>query len=120
MTVLERNAHRSIRQRAIDRGAYVVTQSSPPAPTGTADQLWCFAGFFVAAELKPDGAGDLEDIQRARGVEVIAAGGVFAILRRVGDVDHLCDLLLAAQRNLDAFQPTMYIATTHPERPILR
>jgi hypothetical protein len=73
----EARLHRTDRDYAIQRGAYLVTQTSPPADSGTPDWLLCYRSIFIGFELKPDGNHPTK-IQLRRLHQIILAGGIAA------------------------------------------
>lgn len=73
----EARLHRTERDYAIQRGAYIVTQTSPPADNGTPDWLLCYRSVFIGFEIKPDGERPRK-IQLTRLANIVRAGGIAA------------------------------------------
>lgn len=113
----ERTIHAAGVHRLKQRGAYLVSQTSPPADAGTPDVLACYRGRFLAVEWKQPGQKPTP-VQHARAREILRAGGIYVVARSVADVDRALD---GIDRAVDATENALRAAAattrTHTLKP---
>lgn len=93
----ENRLHRACARILDRRGAYRLTQTAPPAPVGTPDEIACYRGYFLALELKTRGQSPTP-AQAAALRRAAQAGAIATVVR---SPRQLCDLLDRIDRIAD-------------------